>query len=67
MKLYRFMSADDTPVFCHKVTADLNRSWELHGSPSHASGPFHWVMRCGQSMVKEVPGDCHPDAKLSAL
>jgi hypothetical protein len=33
MKLYRFLSADDTSAFCHKVTAALNKGWELHGGP----------------------------------
>ena len=34
MKLYRFLSADDTSAFCHKVTAALNKGWELHGGPT---------------------------------
>ena len=33
MKLYRFLTADDTSAFCHKVTAALNKGWELHGTP----------------------------------
>ena len=32
MKLYRFLSDDDTSAFCHKVTAALNKGWELHGA-----------------------------------
>ena len=34
MKLYRFLSEDDTSAFCHKVTDALNKGWELHGSPT---------------------------------
>ena len=49
MKLYRFLSEEDTSAFCHKVTAALNAGWALHGSPTqtwdHAAG----VMRCGQA------------------
>ena len=36
MKLYRFLSADDTSAFCHKVTEALNKGWALHGSPTYA-------------------------------
>ena len=64
MKLYRFLSEEDTSAFCHKVTAALNAGWELHGSPTqtwdHAAG----VMRCGQAVNKEVAGHYHPDIKL---
>jgi hypothetical protein len=64
MKLYRFLSAEDTSVFCHKVTEALNKGWSLHGSPTqtwdHAAG----VMRCGQAVIKQVPGDYTPDIKL---
>ena len=34
MKLYRFLTGPDDSGFCHKVTAALNKGWELHGSPS---------------------------------
>ncbi len=33
MQLYRFLSADDTAEFCHKVTAALNKGWALYGGP----------------------------------
>ena len=36
MRLYRFLSAPDDSGFCHKVTAALNKGWQLHGSPSYA-------------------------------
>ena len=36
MKLYRFLSEDDTSAFCHKVTAALNKGWALHGGPTYA-------------------------------
>ena len=64
MKLYRFLSADDTSEFCHKVTAALNNGWELHGSPSYAFDAAKGVMRCGQAVVKEVEGTYTPDTKL---
>ncbi len=64
MKLYRFLSDDDTPAFCHKVTAALNKGWALHGSPTYALDASRGVMRCGQAVVKEAPGDYHPGLKL---
>ncbi len=64
MKLYRFLSEDDTSAFCHKVTAALNKGWELHGSPTYSFDASKGVMRCGQAVTKDVPGDYHPDIKL---
>jgi hypothetical protein len=66
MKLYRFLSEEDTSAFCHKVSEALSKGWELYGTPTqtfdHASG----VMRCGQAVVKEVEGEYSPDLKLGA-
>ena len=64
MKLYRFLSADDTSEFCHKVSAALSRGWDLHGSPTYAYDHANGGMRCGQAVVKEVEGDYSPDLKL---
>ncbi len=64
MKLYRFLSADDTSEFCHKVTAALNKGWELHGGPTYAYDHANGVMRCGQAVVKEAEGTYDPDLKL---
>lgn len=64
MKLYRFLTEDDTSAFCHKVTAALNKGWALHGGPTYAFDAATGVMRCGQAVVKEVAGDYAPDIKL---
>lgn len=64
MKLYRFLSDDDTSAFCHKVTAALNKGWSLQGDPTYAFDAARGVMRCGQAVVKEVPGSYSPDIKL---
>lgn len=64
MKLYRFLSADDTSGFCHKVTEALNKGWALHGDPTYAYDHANGVMRCGQAVVKEVEGTYSPDMKL---
>ena len=66
MKLYRFLSEDDTSAFCHKVTAALNAGWSLHGDPTYAYDAANGTMRCGQAVVKEVDGTYSPDIKLGA-
>lgn len=65
MKLYRFLTEDDTSAFCHKVSAALNLGWDLHGSPSYAYDPQKRVMRCGQAVTKTADGAYFPDLKLS--
>lgn len=64
MLAYRFLTADDTSAFCHKVTEALSNGWMLHGSPTYAFDAANGVMRCGQAVVKDVPGDYSPDIKL---
>ncbi|PIE11562.1 MAG: hypothetical protein CSA70_10940 [Rhodobacterales bacterium] len=64
MKLYRFLSDDDTSAFCHKVTDALNKGWALQGGPTYAFDSKRGVMRCGQAVVKEVDGTYTPDTKL---
>ncbi|MGL5011384.1 MAG: DUF1737 domain-containing protein, partial [Paracoccaceae bacterium] len=49
MKLYRFLTEDDTAAFCHKVTSALNKGWELHGDPTYAYDQTMGRMRCGQA------------------
>jgi hypothetical protein len=64
VKLYRYLSEDDTSAFCHKVSAALNKGWALHGDPTYAFDAARGVMRCGQAVTKEVPGEYDPDMKL---
>ena len=65
MKLYRFLSEDDTSAFCHKVTAALNAGWELYGAPTYAYDHANGVMRCGQAVTKDAPGTYTQDTILS--
>jgi hypothetical protein len=65
MKIYRFLSEDDTAAFCHKVTDALSRGWLLYGDPTYAFDAANGVMRCGQAVTKEVDGTYTPDLKLS--
>ena len=65
MKLYRFLTEDDTSAFCHKVSEALSKGWELHGAPTYSFDGANGIMRCGQAVVKEVPGEYAPDLKLA--
>lgn len=66
MQIYRFLTADDTSAFCHKVTEAMNKGWALYGSPTYAYDHANGVMRCGQAVTKDAPGDYSPDIKLGA-
>ena len=67
MLAYRFLTDDDTSAFCHKVSAALDRGWQLHGAPTYAFDAARGVMRCGQAVVKEVDGAYDPAIKLGDL
>ena len=65
MKLYRLLTGPDDASFCHKVSAALNKGWQLHGSPTYAFDAASQAMRCGQAVVKEVEGrEYEPGIKL---
>ncbi|NNK79161.1 MAG: DUF1737 domain-containing protein [Litoreibacter sp.] len=64
MKLYRFLSEDDTSAFCHKVSDAIDKGWTLYGDPTYAFDAARGVMRCGQAVVKEAEGSYSPDLKL---
>ncbi len=50
MKLYRFLSEEDTSAFCHKVTDALNKGWELYGTPTQTFDARRWchALRSGR-------------------
>lgn len=62
--IYRLLTEDDTPAFCHKVSLALSKGWMLHGAPSIAFDPVQGVMRCAQGVTKEIAADYHPGMKL---
>jgi hypothetical protein len=66
MRLYRFLSEDDTSAFCHKVSEALAKGWDLHGDPVYSFDAARGVMRCGQAVIKDVVGVYSPDLKLGA-
>lgn len=64
MQIYRFLTEDDTGSFCHKVSAALAKGWVLQGGPTYAFDAGRGVMRCGQAVVKSVPGTYDPGMAL---
>jgi hypothetical protein len=66
MKLYRYLTGPDDAAFCHRVTAMLNRGWELHGSPTLTYDVERKQVIAGQAIVKEKAGDYTPGLDLSS-
>ncbi|MEZ7814055.1 MAG: hypothetical protein ACI9O0_000104 [Paracoccaceae bacterium] len=66
MKIYRFLTEDDTSSFCHIVSEALSKGWALHGGPTYAYDAARGVMRCGQAVVKEARKPYDRDMKLGA-
>jgi hypothetical protein len=66
MKIYRFVTGDDSSAFCHKVSEALCKGWELYGGPTYAYDAANGVMRCGQAVTKEIDSPYSPDMKLGA-
>lgn len=64
MKLYRFLTEDDTSAFCHKVSAALDQGWTLYGDPQYTFDAKSRTMRCGQAVTKDTTGTYTPDLKL---
>lgn len=64
MRLYRFLSDDDTSAFCHKVSNAISKGWEPYGAPTYAFDAARGVMRCGQAVMKEAPGLYSSDITL---
>lgn len=67
MLAYRLLTGEDSPAFCHKVTAALAKGWRLHGSPAYSHDPATGAMRCAQAVVKEVNAEYSPEMKLGQL
>ena len=66
MKGYRFITDDDTSVFCHRVTEALSNGWKLHGEPKMIFNKKRGVMRCGQAVIKSSPKKYSKKMSLSS-
>jgi hypothetical protein len=65
MKLYRYLTGVDDNAFCKRVSAALNKGWELHGAPTLTFDSVKGRVICGQAIVKEVDGTWSEDVVLS--
>ncbi len=64
--LYRYLTGPDDAAFCHRVSAAINRGWQLYGPPTLTFDAAKGRVICGQAIVKDVEGiDYSPDLKLS--
>ena len=54
MKIYRFLTDDDTSGFCHKVSESLSKGWELHGDPTYAYDASRGVMGAGKRLLRKL-------------
>ncbi len=61
MKLYRYLTGPDDVAFCKRITAALNRGWELSGQPTLTFDAAKGRVICGQTIVKEVFGVDYTD------
>ena len=65
MRLYRLLTGPDDSSFCHKGSNALAKGWHLYGSPTYSYDAESRAMRCGQAVVKDVPGvEYDPAMKL---
>jgi hypothetical protein len=62
--IYRLLTGDDSPEFCHKVSEALARGWVLHGSPAYGFDAANGVMRCAQAVTKVIERPYEPSMKL---
>lgn len=67
MKAYRFLTADTTSAFCHKVTEALSKGWELYGDPVMTFDAAKGEVVCGQAVTKDVVASYDPGMKLGQL
>ena len=65
MKLYRYLTGPDDDSFCHRVTAALNKGWQLQGQPTLTYDSERKRVVCGQAITKDAPGEYRPGIKLS--
>lgn len=66
MILYRYLTGPDDNAFCHRVTAALNKGWQLAGPATLAYDPEKKRVICGQPILKEVDGETYtPETRLS--
>ncbi|MER2606354.1 MAG: DUF1737 domain-containing protein [Siculibacillus sp.] len=61
MKLYRYLTGPDDAAFCKRVSAALNKGWQLAGNPTLTFDAAQGRVICGQAITKEVVGVAYGD------
>lgn len=67
MLLYRYLTGPDDASFCHRVSAALDRGWQLYGSPTLTYDSEAKRTICGQALTREVDGRYSAELDLDAL
>ena len=67
MLLYRYLTGPDDASFCHRVSAALDRGWQLYGSPTLTFDARIGRVICGQALTREVDGAYEPTLDLGEL
>jgi hypothetical protein len=68
VKVYRYLTGKDDAAFCHRVTAALNRGWQLYGQPTLTFDQKRGEVICGQAITKDVEGKTYdPEMDLSKV
>ena len=67
MKLYRFLSDDDTSAFCHKVSAALDKGWQLHGNPTYGFDADYDIDDALKRLLEDGIVKQLPDGTLETL
>lgn len=68
MIVYRYLTGKDDAAFCHRVTMELSRGWQLHGQPTITYDAAKQAIICGQVVTKDVEGLTYSaDLDLSKL
>ncbi|MGE0845729.1 MAG: DUF1737 domain-containing protein [Flavobacteriaceae bacterium] len=65
MTLYRMLTGKDDSAFCKRVSAALNKGWQLYGPPTLTYDAGQGCVICGQAIMKDVDGDWSDDVTLS--
>lgn len=65
MKLYRYLTGPDDTAFCKRVSAALNKGWQLAGPATLTFDPVKGRVICGQPIAKEVEGEWSDEVVLS--
>ena len=68
LTVYRYLTGPDDVSFCHRVTKELSKGWQLYGSPTLTFDAAKGRVICGQALTKDVDdAEYSPDMNLSEV